>query len=191
MSLKKTYETISKKAAEAEKQKAEITRKLEANKNEKARAEAAKAAALEAKDEEAYKQACRAIADADAGIEFNTICLNEFQKKQLASEADDAQIKRQLQQGAQELYMDAIIRFEKMVVETQGLMETTMQRLREVAAMAHTWDEGIMRNIGSTYSAFSHDKLLALQGINNGIKARLNQLDMIKKANASFREGGR
>ena len=189
MSLKDIFEAITKKTAEAGKQQAEITRKLEANKGEKARAEAAKAAALEAKDEQAYKAACRAIADADAGIEFNTICLNEFQRKQLAAEAEDAKIKSGLRQGMKEIYVDAILRVEKLANEMQDITESAMNKLKEIDIKADEWDKGIMRN--PRLSPFCTDKSLSLLGLYNGAKARINQLANMKKADPFFHEGGK
>ena len=189
MSLKDTFATIIKKTSEAGKQKAEITRKLETNKSEKARAEAAKTAALEAKDEQAYKAACRAIADADAGIEFNTICLNDFQKKQLATEAEDTQIKRELWQGEKEIYVDAILQIEKLAKEMLTISESAMQKLNKINAMADSWNKEIMREYNHT--PFCSDKSLSLQGMINGANARLNQLAVMKKADPFFHEGGK
>lgn len=189
MSLKDTFETISKKTAEAGKQKAEITRKLEVNKNEKARAEKAKAAALEANDEKAYKEACRAIADADAGIEFNTIRLNDFQKKQHATEAEDVQIKRGLRQGVKEIYVEAILKIEKMAIEMQNLTESAVQRLKEIDSMAQSWDRDIMRNFDT--GSICKDKALSMNTFYNGAKASLQQLDTIKQSDPFFKEGGK
>ena len=189
MSLKETFEAITKKTAEAGKQQAEITRKLEANKGEKARAEAAKAAALEAKDEQAYKAACRAIADADAGIEFNTICLNEYQRKQLATEAEDAKIKSGLKQGMKEIYMDTILQIEKLATEMMNLTESTMNKLKQIDAMADSWDRSIMKKPSS--SPFCANQSIGLLGFHNGAKARLTQLQNMKKADPFFNEGGR
>ena len=190
MSVKDTFEAISKKTAEAGKQQAEITRKLEANKSEKARAEAARAKALEAKDEQAYKAACRDIADADAGIEFNTICLQEAQQKKLATDADDAKIKSGLRQGMQDIYVDAILKIEKLANEMKNISESAMQKLREIDGMAASWDKGIMKN-HEYRSPFCHDKSLSLQGFYNGATARLTQLEGIKKADSSFKERGK
>lgn len=190
MSLKDIFEAISKKTAEAGKQQADITRKLEANKSEKARAEAARAKALEAKDEQAYKAACRAIADADAGIEFNTICMREAQQKQLATEEDDAKIKSGLRQGMQEIYADAILKIEKLTGEMKNTSESAMQKLKEIDAMAESWDQAIMKN-SIHRSPFCHDKSLSLQGFYNGATARLTQLETMKKADPSFKERGK
>lgn len=190
MSLKEIFEAISKKTAEAVKQRDEITRKLETNKGEKAKAEAERAKALEAKDEQAYKAACRAIADADAGIEFNTICLQEAQQKRLATDADDSKIKSGLRQGMQEIYVDAILKIEKLADEMKSISESAMQKLREIDSMAASWDKEIMK-IREYKSPFCHDRSVVLQGFYNGAAARLTQLEGMKKADPSFKQGGR
>ena len=190
MTLKEIFEFISKKTAEAGKQIAEITSKLETNKSEKARAEAARAKALEAKDEQAYKAACRAIADADAGIEFNTICLREAQQKKLATEAEDLKIKGGLRQGMQEIYMDAVLKIEKLADEMQSVSELAMQKLREIDGMAASWDKEVMKN-REYRSPLCHDKSLSLQGFYNGASARLNQLEGIKKTDPSIKGKGK
>ena len=180
MALKDIFESISKKTAEAEKQQAEITRKLEANKSEKARAETARAKALEAKDEQAYKAACRDIVDADAGIEFNTICLREAKQKKLATEADDAKIKSGLHQGMQEIFADAILKFEKLVNEMRDISESTMEKMNEIDGMAASWDKDVMKN-HEYKTPFCNDRTLFLKGFYNSTNARLNQLEGIKK----------
>ena len=189
MSLKDIFDAIAKKTSEMDKQKAGITRKLEANKGEKARAEAAKAAALEAKDEKAYKEACRAIADADAGIEFNTICMDEYQKKQQATEAEDAQIRRGLQQGLKEIYVDAFFQIERLATEIQGVSESALQKMKGIDAMADSWNREVMKQPNSV--SFCSTNIVAMQGIYNSAKARLEQMKAMKKADPFFKEGGK
>lgn len=187
MSLKNAFETITRKTAEVGRQKAEIIRKLEENKNEKSKYEAAKAASLEAKDEKAYKEACRAIADADAGIEFNSICLNEFLKKKHATEADDNQIKRGLRQGLNEIYVDAVLQIEELAIEMQNVSESAIEKMKKIDAMAELWDKNIMNQTSTT--TLCSNKSITLFGFYNGAKARITQLEMLKKDDPFFKKG--
>lgn len=192
MNLKQTFDAITKKTDEAGKQQADISRKLEANRNEKARAEAAKAAALEAKDEQAYKAACRAIADADAGIEFNTICLRESKQKQLATDADDKGIKGGLRAGMKEIYDTAIDEIEKALKDIMSVSEGALNRLNAIDSMAQAWDLQVMKQTTLLGSTFTADKKLVLNQYFNIAKTRLDWISSMRKANPMLKkEGGK
>ena len=183
MPMNKTFEMITSKASEAEKQLAEITRKMDVNKAEKAKAERAKAAALQAKDEQAYKAACRAIADADAGIEFNTICMQEAKKKQLASDADDQKIKAGLQLEIKGIYSSAIDEMEKALISMQDIADGAIKKLAAIDAMANTWDAQVMKKPRPAGAVpITASKVISLQQFFNAAGGRLEGIKTMRKA---------
>ena len=193
MTLKKTFEMITSKTNEAAKQQDEITRKLEANKSEKAKAEEAKAAALKAKDEQAYRTACRNIADNEASIEFNTICLQEIQKKQLATDADDQEIRRGLYQGMNDIYAGAINEIERALSVIVHEAEEAVKKLNEIDSMAMLWDEQVMKHPRNPVpTSFTYDKRIPLKQLANYANGRLIAINSMKKVDPSLKtEGGK
>lgn len=193
MTLKKTFEMITSKTNEAAKQQDEITRKLEANKSEKAKAEEAKAAALNAKDEQAYRAACRNIADNEASIEFNTICLQEIQKKQLATDAVDQEIRRGLYQGMNDIYAGAINEIEKALSVIVHEAEEAVKKLNEINTMALSWDEQVMKHPRNPAPAdFTYDKRIPLKQFANYANGRLIAINSMKKVDPGLKtEGGK
>lgn len=191
MSLKEIFAKITSKTAEVEKQRDEITRKLEANKADKAKAEAAKKAALEKKDESAYKAACRAVADAEAGIEFNTICLQELQKERHATPAEDAEIRRGMEQGLKEIYVEAINQIEKLTKEIVTITETATSKMKAMDSMMESWEQVITKQHNPAQSSFCQARILTIASIHNPAKGRLNQMQTMKAADPFFKEGGK
>lgn len=190
MALKDTFNTIAEKAGDADKQRAEIARKLETNKADKARAEADKAAALDAKDEAKYKAASRAIADAEAGIEFCEICLRDLQRKQYATEAEDAAIMRGLRAETNAIYVDALLKIEKALAEIVDISETVGRQYDSIDSMARTWKESVMKNFTPQAYGFTADKHLPIAQFGNSAKGKLVTLREGKKADPLFNKGG-
>ena len=189
MTLQETYKMISDKTTEAGRQQAEFTKKLKGYQEEKAQAEAAKRAALESKDELAYKEACRAIADAEAGIEFNTICLQDVQKKKFATESDDTAIKSGLNRGIKDIYVEAINSIEKAFVDLLEASETAMKKFDSIDAMAQSWDESVMKDHSPRVSGYSANRSLTISQFAGLAKTRLNTLRTAKKSDPFFKEG--
>ena len=189
MNMKQTFDTINKMAEEAGKQLADISRKLEANKTEKAKAEAEKAAALVAKDEQAYRAACRAIADADAGIEFNTICLQEAQQKQTATDADDRKIKAELQQGLKELYSNAVESIEKALNTIHDIANDTLKECAGIDSMVNLWDVQVMKHPKNN-SPFTTTQRLSMQTFVNFAKGRLDGINSLRDADPLLKKNG-
>lgn len=180
MTLKDTCDKIMKKANEAGQQEGELSRKLEAYKHEKEQAEANKAAALEAKDEQAYKAACRAIADADAGIEFSTICLRECRREKYATAADDQEIKNGLRNGLNEVYGEALKEIEKALNTIKNTAQQACDKMNVINSMAQTWGESVMREI-VTNGNYCGDKKIHIEQYINMAKGRLTTLQMQQK----------
>ena len=189
MTLKDTISRITGKADEAGKQQGEFARKLEAYQRDKAQGEADKAAALAAKDERAYKDACRAIADAEAGIEFNSICLQEVQQKQFATDADDREIISGLRHGAREIYVDAVEKIEKALTDIVNTADEASKKLLSIDAMAQTWDGQVMKR-PKDGQGMTADKRFTLAQFFNSATARLNGVREMQKADPCLQKNG-
>ena len=190
MTLKDTFSRITNKAGEADKQQGEFARKLEAYQRDKARGEAGKAAALAAKDERAYKDACRAIADAEAGIEFNSICLQEVQQKQFATDADDREISSGLNQGTREIYADAMGKIEKALTDIVNAAAEANKKLGEIDAMAQTWSRQVMKRPADTGSGMTYDKHFTIAQFYNSATGRLNSIKEMRNADPCLQKNG-
>lgn len=188
MNLNKIFEKISKKIAEVDKQEADILRKMEANKSEKRRGEDMKSAALNAKDEAGYKNASRIISDAEAGIEFNTICLDELHKEKFASETEDAEIKSGLRHELNEIYCETITVIEKAYRDIENITEDALQKISKLDSVADTWNKKIMKSGDSSTGFDSRNKQLILVQRNNGAKAELNGINIMKKNDPLFKD---
>lgn len=189
MALNDTFDIIKARSTEAGNQQAEIVCKLEANKADKARAEADKAAALEAKDENQYKAASRAIADAEAGIEFCEICLRDVKRRQFATDEENAEVLRGLQRETDTIYTEAILSIEKALAEIVDVMDGVARKYSAIDTMARTWKEAVMKDYRPEASPFCSDRRMALTPFDGVIKTRLNTLREGKKASPLFNKG--
>lgn len=193
MDTKELFATITAKTAAAGKQQAEITQKLEANKRDKAQAEANKRTALERKDEAAYKKACRDLADADAGIEFNTICLQEAQRKPNATEKENDEITRTLRKAAQDIYVPAMLKIEKAMMEIMEVSESAVRDFNKIDEMARTWKRSVMNdhNERSLVNNVSQEWAIQISPFIGVVKPHLYQFKQIHEKNPLFKEGGK
>lgn len=191
MLLKDIFAKITSKTAEVEKQQADITRKLEANKAEKEKAEAAKKEALAKKDESAYKAACRAAADAEAGIEFNTICLKDHQNGRHATDAEDAEIRCGMAQGLKEIYVETINQVENLTKEMINVTEAAINKMKAMDSMMESWDQEITKKHNPMQGSFCQARIITMASLHNPAKGRLNQLQTMKAADPFFKEGGK
>ena len=191
MTLKETFDKITSKIAEVDKQQADIARKLEGYKEEKARAEAAKKKALEQNDEKAYKEASRAAADADAGIEFNTICLQKLQKEQHATDTEDAEIRRGMQLGLKGIYVDAISQYEAHMKDAASILEAALQKMSAIDSMMESWDKQITRQFNPAQHGFSQSRRLMTSSHLNAVVGSLGKIKFIRSSDPFFKEGGK
>ena len=173
MELKEIIEKVRKKVEEAASQRAEISRRLSVNKRDKAAAEEAKAAALEAKDEQAYKDACRAIADSEAGIEFNTICLNAQRKKLFATYAENREIKQAMRKEAAAIAAEAFKEIEKACESISEKVSFAVEKLQAIDTMNQAWDDEVMKGSNPLQGNASEDKIVILNQFKGRAEATL------------------
>lgn len=178
MTLAETCNKIMDKVNEAGQQESILSTKLNGYQRDKKQAEAAKLAALEAKDEEAYKTACRAIADADAGIEFSTICLRDIQHKKFASDEENTDVRRNLNRNLQDIYLGAISEIEKAFISIRETAEAAIEKMETIDDMAQAWNESVMR--ASSGKGFCTDKRLTMAQYVSLAKARLTSIPLQK-----------
>lgn len=188
MNLQDTFKTITERTATVGQQEGDISRKLECYKQAKEQAEAAKTAAREARDEQAYIDACRAVADAEAGIEFNSIVLRDMQHGKAATPEEDQAIKAALKHGEGLIYVDAINAIEKAMADLLDAAETAMKKFDSIDAMALAWDQAVMHDNSITsqlkFTRGNREIIIPYIGL---VKGRLNVLREGKKVNPLFR----
>ena len=183
--IKDIIDAVKRKMDEESRQRNEISNRLSKNKMEKAAAEEAKKAALEAKDEQAYKDACRAIADSEAGIEFNKICLETQRAKLYATGEENRDIKRAMRREVAEIWLEALNEIETAFDNISKVSSLAIEKLNAVNVMEESWDENVMKGTNPKTSLASGDKGLLL----NQYKSRADAaLDVIRKIHKGYRE---
>ena len=191
MTLKDTFSRITGKADEAGKQQGEFARKLEAYQRDKAQGEAEQAAALAAKDDRAYKNACRAIADAEAGIEFNSICLKEMRQKSFATDADDKEIMCGLRQGVREIYADAVEKIEQAMASILTTADEANKKLAAIDEMARTWTGQVMKQHAElAQGGPAADKRFIMAQFSNSATSELNRIKSMRENDPALQKNG-
>ena len=191
MTLEEITKKINERAADAGEQQAQVSRKLEANQQDKSKAEAAKRAALEAKDEEAYKKACRDLADANAGIEFNTICLQGLQRKPYATETEHNATLRELREAAQAVYVPAMLEIEKACKRIFEVASEAEKKYNAIDELARKWKRAVMNdhNERSLVINVSHEYAAQTVPYIAMVKGHLFGFENMHKNSPLFKEG--
>lgn len=186
--LKQISDMINERLNDYRQQQDIILQKLEANKTDKEQAEADRAAALESKDEKAYKSACRAIADAESGIEFINICLQELQKKHFAKTEEDGSVKRGLHTAMDKIYADAINEIEKALDIIVHISDGAVQELKTIDVLARAWNDDIMKDHSPIKMSFSQNRTISLEQYYNAANSRLSMIKLVKEKDSAFRK---
>ena len=191
MTIQEVFQKITDISAAVGKEQADFTNRLNECRRDKEKAEAAKAAALSAKDEQGYMAACRALADAEAGIEFNTMCLHTAQTKKHASDQENDEIIRELRKASAEIYKPTLLTIEKALETAVEAAEAAEKKYEAIDEMGRSWKMAVMNdhNERSLAIAVSGDYSLALAPLAGKLKTSLSLIKMGKKENPLFKEG--
>ena len=139
------FNFIKQRVEDAAREKAATSQQLEACRNDKIIAEAAKEKAVTDVDEQAYKDACRMIAEAEAGIEFNSRLLQKFERKQYANEAEDAKVQKALTGIRRDICNQSFDEIERALSAALAAANEALSKLGSVNTMADAWNTQIMK----------------------------------------------
>lgn len=191
MDIGKLFQKINDAITAAGKEQAAFSSKLEAHRRDKEQAEAAKAAALKAKDEQGYKAACRALADAEAGIEFNSICLRSAESEKHATDQENAEIMRDLRKAGADVFVPTMLAIEKALDTAVTAANEALQKYSAIDDMARAWKQAVMsdHNERSLSIDISKEYSLPVAQLAGKLKQHLTLIRMGKEKNPLFNGG--
>lgn len=187
--LSRLLDAMVNKAAEADGLRIDIEKRLAENEAAKEQAASDKKKAMDALNESAYKEASRAEAEADAGIDFCQISLQKLARKPCVSESEHAEIMGALQQEVDAIYKDTILQIEKGLAEVVAAMDMAKRKYDVIDSAATSWNLMVMKDERAASINFCNEKTLMLSPFDGVIRSRLYQLREGKKANPLFRDG--
>ena len=139
------FNFIKQRVEDAARERAATSQQLEAYRNDKITAEAAREKAVTDADEQTYKDACRMIADAEAGIEFNSRLLQKFERKQYANEAEDAKVQEALTGIKRDICNQSFDEIERALSAALAEANEALSKLKSVYSMADVWNTQVMK----------------------------------------------
>ena len=145
MKTNEVFDFIKQRIDDAAREKTVTSQQLEAYRSEKAKAEAAREKAVMDADEQAYKDTCRMIAGAEAGIEFNSKLLQLSERKQYANEAEDAKVQEALTGIKRDICKKSFDEIERGLSAALAAANEALSKLKSVYSMADAWNTQVMK----------------------------------------------
>lgn len=177
MKTNEIFDFIKQRIDDAAQEKAVTSQQLESYRSEKAKAEKAREKALMDADEQAYKDTCRMIAGAEAGIEFNSRLLQLSERKQYANEAEDAKVQEALTGIKRDICKKSFEEIERGLSAALVAANEALSKLESVYTMADAWNTQVMKN-SSQLSQTQQDAIRSTINISSAT-ITLNQVKSI------------
>lgn len=183
--LSRISAAIEKKVGEYNRQLEIIKRNLEKNSADLDQAEAAKTEALKSGDEKGYKTACRAAADAAAGVEFNNKSRQALLDTPFASAEENSVINDDLHRTANEIFVHAADEIGKGLDMIIQAADAAIDKMNIISVLAAQWNKEVMKDRGD--SDFAQTKMIVLQQNANAAKGRKAAIQIVRENDPAFR----
>lgn len=190
MKTNEVFDFIKQRIDDAAREKAVTSQQLESYRSEKAKAEEAREKAVMDADEQAYKDACRMIAGAEAGIEFNSKLLQLSERKQFANDAEDAKVQEALTGIKREICKKSFDEIERGLSAALAAANEALSKLESVYTMAEAWNTQVMKNpsqLSQTQRStdknaiYNSNLTIALNQVKGVCSARLNNIKLLRQ----------
>lgn len=184
------FNFIQQRVEDAAREKAATSQQLEAYRNDKIIAEAAREKAVTDADEQTYKDACRMIAEAEAGIEFNSRLLQLSEHKQFANDAEDAKVQEALTGIKRDVCKKSFEEIERGLNAALAAANEALSKLGSVNSMADVWNTQVMKTSyqlsqaqqDANKTAINNSSaIIALNQVKGVCSARLNNIKLLRQ----------